>query len=476
LSAVTRDAAAPGPTGIAGNGSMRRRVLGLAWPVIGENLLQTLLGIVDTLLVARLGAEALAGVGSSLQVMFLVIGVLASVSVGSSILVSQAIGARERRQANLVAKQALVWGGLLAIPLSLIGWALAEPISQWLGLPAEVAVITADYLRITLGGALFLVLMYVSGGLLRGAGDSRTPMMASLVANVINAGLAFLLIFGHLGLPALGTQGSAWAALVGRATATLLLLAALCWGGRVISVWSAWGWRPSLSVAGRILRLGVPAAMEQALITLGFTWFTALMASQGTAALAAQRIAFNALSLSFLPGIGFGLATTALVGMAAGARRIDEAAAAAAVAGRWAAGWMGTAGLVYLILAVPIVGLFTSDAAVIEEGAPMMRFIALAQAAWAVVFVYSGALRGLGNTRFPLVANTLSVWAIVLLGYLLIHGLGTPAMMAWVGFAVISPLMAVLVWWRFSRAVSTWSPDAVVTPRAGRPAPEPADA
>src|SRR5215211_1904478 len=124
------------PLPFPGRGSLRRRVLGLAWPVIGENLLQTMLGIVDTLLVARLGAEAIAGVGSSLQIMFLVIGVLASVSVGSSILVSQAIGARDGGRANGLAKQALVWGALLSVPVSLCGWALADVIAIYcLGLP-----------------------------------------------------------------------------------------------------------------------------------------------------------------------------------------------------------------------------------------------------------------------------------------------------------------------------------------------------
>src|SRR5215207_2676311 len=160
------------PLPFPGRGSLRRRVLGLAWPTIGENLLQTLVGIVDTLLVARLGSEAIAGVGSSLQIMFLVIGVLSAVSVGSSILVSQAVGARDRARAHALAKQALVWGALLSVPLSLLGWGLAEPISHWLGLPPEVGAITADYLRVILGGSFFLVMMFVAGAVLRGAGDA----------------------------------------------------------------------------------------------------------------------------------------------------------------------------------------------------------------------------------------------------------------------------------------------------------------
>lgn len=439
-----------------GRGSLRRRVLGLAWPTMTENLLQTLVGIVDTLLVAQLGAEAIAGVGSSLQVLLVIIGLLAAVSIGGSILVSQAIGARDGARANRVAKQALVWAVLLSLPISALGWALAEPISHWLRLPPEVGQVTAAYLRVTLGGSTFLVLMYVAGALLRGAGDARTPMLAVLVANVVNAVLAVLLIFGHLGLPALGTQGSAWAALTGRTLATLLLLATLAWGGRAVSVWSRGDWRPSLRIACRILALGVPAALEQVLASIAFTAFTALMASQGTAALAAQRLTMTALSLAFLPGIGFSLATTALVGMSVGARRVELGGAVAGVAARWTVFWMGSVAAVYFVLAVPLMGLFSQDPAVIEAGAAMLRIIALAQPGWAMAFAYSGALRGLGNTRFPLVTNAGAIWTVVLGGYGLLYGLGTDTLVPWWGFVVMSPLMAALPWWRFRAAVAGW--------------------
>jgi Na+-driven multidrug efflux pump len=237
--------------------------------------------------------------------------------------------------------------------------------------------------------------------------------------------------------------------------ATLLLLAALSYGRRGVRIWSAHGWRPSVPEVRRILALGVPAAMEQALITLGFTAFTALMASQGTAVLAAQRIAFNALSLSFLPGVGFGIATTALVGMAVGGRRPDQGAAAAGVAARWAVIWMSAAGAIYLALADPILALFTSDAAVTAEGVPMMRLIALAQPAWALLFVYSGGLRGLGNTRYPLVTNTTGIWATVVVAYVLVDGLGQSAVTGWAGFALVSPLLAFLVRRRFGRSIAS---------------------
>ena len=436
-----------------GRGSLQRRVLALAAPTIGENLLQTLVGIVDTLLVARLGAEALAGVGSSLQVMFLVISVLSTISVGASILVSQAIGAGKHERANQVARQALVWGIVLSVPLSIGGYLLAESIASWMGLPSEVAAITAAYIQVTLSGSIFLVLMYVAGGVLRGAGDARTPMLAAMVANILNAGLAWLLIFGNLGLPALGTQGSAWAALIGRAVATALLLVALCSGLRVINVWGTHGWRPDGMLARRMLGLGGPAALEQALITLGFTVFTALMASQGTAALAGQRITMNALSLAFLPAIGLMLATTALVGMSVGARALRHGAAATGVAARWGVGWMTLIGGTYLVLAEPVVRLFSEDGTVVADGVSMLRLIALAQPAWALVFIYSGALRGTGDTRYPLLVNTTMVWLVVAAAAVLVHGLNTGPLLPWSGFVITAPASAYLVWRRFRAVV-----------------------
>jgi multidrug resistance protein, MATE family len=446
------------PLPFPGAGSLRRRVFGLAWPTIAENLLQTMVGIVDTLLVARLGAEAIAGVGASLQVMFLVIGVLSSVSVGSSILVAQAIGARDHRRANALAKQAVVWGVVLAMPLSALGWLVAEPTGRWLGLEPQVAAITAGYLQITLGGSLFLVLQYVCGAVLRGSGDARSPMVAMFIANLLNASLAYLLIFGHLGLPALGPLGSAWAALTGRGVATLLLLAALASGWRVVRIRGRADWRPNLAVARRILGLGVPAGAEQAVTSGGFLFFTMLMATQGTAMLAAQRITFNALSLAFLPGIGFGLATTALVGMSVGARRVELGGAVAGVAARWALLWMGAVSGTYFVCAPLILSLFQPEPAVAEAGQQMLRIIALAQPAWALIFVYSGALRGLGNTLFPLVINTAGIWLVVAISAALLRLVGTDAVAPWWGFVLIAPLMATLAWRRFHQAVAQWPP------------------
>ena len=445
--------ASPGTDAMAETVSpgLQGRVLRLAWPVIGENLLQTMLGIVDTLLVARLGAAAIAGVGTGIQLTFFLISALAAVTIGASILVAHAAGARDTVGANRLAKQALTWGTLISVPLALLSVVLSGPLIAIFGLEPEVAVIAGDYWRIVAGSSTLLILMLAAGAVMRGAGDSRTPMLATLLANVINAGAAYVLIFGHFGLPALGAAGSAWAASLGRLVGAAMLIAILLRGRGLISVRGGWGWRPDLTVARRIFSLGVPAAVEQLLITLSFLTLTIVVASLGTAALAAQRLSFTAMSVAFLPGFGFAIAATALVGQSLGGRRPAEAAAAASIATRWAALWMGALGVIYFFFGEPIMRIFSDDPAVIDFGVASFRVIAFSQPFWAVMFVQSGALRGAGNTSFPLRVNAIGMWISVGLAALAVGWLGLGLVGAWGAYTLLAPIIAFIVWRRFQR-------------------------
>ncbi|HEX5688986.1 MAG TPA: MATE family efflux transporter [Roseiflexaceae bacterium] len=435
--------------------AIQRRVLGLAGPVIGENLLETMLGLVDTLLVAGLGAAAIAGVGSALQVMFFLISMLSALAVGASVLVAQAVGASDTRRASRLARQSLLWSALLSIPLAILGLLLSGTIIGTFGLEPDVAQVATSYLEVTMGTVVVLVALFIGGGVLRGAGDSRTPMVVTAIANVVNVGLAYAMIYGHFGLPALGTVGSAWATFLARALALVLLVGAL-WRGRngvSIGVSAGRSWMPSFGVARDVLRIGVPAALEQVLVSSAFFALTIIVAHLGTEVLAAHRIAFNALSLSFLPGIGFGIAATALVGQSVGARRIEEGAAATRIATIWAVAWMSAIALAILIFAEPIMRLYTNDPAVIAAGAAGLRVVALAQPFWGVLFVQSGGLRGTGNTRFPLWTTGGGIWLSVGLSYALIQWIGGGLASVWAGFLILAPFMAALHWWRFRRTV-----------------------
>lgn len=431
--------------------SIRRRVLSLATPVIAENLLQTMLGIVDTLFVARLGSAALAGVGTAIQVIFFLISALVAVAIGSSILVAHAIGAGHPAEASKIARQSIVWSLILAIPLMSAGAVLARPIVDLFGTTPEVAEIAAGYLRITLATSFLLVLTFACASSLRGAGDTRTPLFATLTANAVNAAAAWVLIFGQLGAPALGSNGSAWAASIGRAIGASILLVMLWRGRKGMTIRGRAGWLPRWAQARRILELGVPAAVEQLLVSAAFTALTILIVRLGTNALAAQRVAGNAMSLSMLPGFGFAIAATALVGQSLGARRPREAVASAKEAVKWGVVWMSCAGVLFFFGGTWIMRAFSSDPQVIELGAQCLRAIGLVQPAWAVGIVLSGALRGSGNTRFPLVVNATTIWAAVILGWVLIAVLGYGLVFAWLSFVAMAPIAAIAVVLRFRR-------------------------
>lgn len=432
--------------------SVRRRVLLLAGPVIGENLLQTMIGIVDTLFVSRLGADALAGVGTSIQVMFLLISVLSAVVVGGSILVAHATGAGQFGEASRLARQVVVWGILLALPLSFLGWRYATPFVALFGATPAVTAIAGAYLRVVLGTLVVLMLAFACSSVLRGAGDTRTPLFCTAVANVVNAVAAWALIFGHLGFPAMGPTGSAWAATLGRTVSATLLLVMLCRGRAGITLLGRLGWRPQWASARAILRLGLPAATEQLLVSGAFTMLTVLIARLGTDALAAQRVVGNAMSVSQLPGFGFSIAATTLVGQSIGAGKPGEGRKAALEAMRWAVLWMGTAGLFYVFGGQLIMRAFSNDPAVIAVGSAALRPIALFQPIWAVAIVLSGALRGSGDTRFPLLANASSIWASVLLAWVVVAVFANGLAGAWLCFVIVTPLAAIAIVVRFRRS------------------------
>ncbi|MCY4116473.1 MAG: MATE family efflux transporter [Caldilineaceae bacterium] len=437
--------------------SARRRVFTLAWPVIGESFLETLLMVVDTWMVAQLSTAAVAGVGTSVQVMFFVIAALGSLSVGSSVLVAQAFGAGKLADASRLSRQSIVWSLLLAIPLAVLGSVFAAPIMGLFGAEDDVTRIGVEYLQVSMATVVVLIVLLIGGGALRGLGDSQTPMRVTAVANVVNVFLNFGLIFGMAGLPALGAVGSAWGTFYSRLLAAALLLYVMWRGRQGVSIAGRKGWRPDIKVASSVLRVGVPAALEQLLIATGFTLMTIIVAGLGTASLAAHRITFNALSLSFLPGFGFGIAATALVGQSFGAQEPEQGAEVADIATRWAILWMAAMAVVSFFLAEPIVRLYSKDPEVVRTGAAAIRVVALAQPFWATLFVQSGALRGLGNTVFPLRSNSASIWSTMAIAWVIVTFFDGGLAHVWGVFLITSPVNAVFLWRRFRRSVREWS-------------------
>jgi len=359
----------------------------LAWPIILENLFQTLLGTANMLMVSRLGAEAIAGIGTAMQILWVLQSSLTAITTGTTVLVAHFTGARQPKDANTVVKQSILVGALISLILALLGLYLSEWFISIMGAEAEVVRLGGAYLRITMGASIFMIAMFTASSALRGAGDSRTPMIVTGFINAINIAVSYVLIFGKLGLPAMGVVGAAWGVTISRAIGTVILFWVLIRGHRVISLQGRGGWVPDFALIWRIMYISLPSMAERLLMSGGMLLYGIIAISLGTLVYATQRITFQILGLSFMPGMGYAMAATAIVGQYLGAKRADLSEKASWYAVRMATIWMTGMGV-----AIP--------------------FQAIGQ-------VMAGSLRGAGDTRFPMVATFLGIWLIrVPLGYL----------------------------------------------------------
>ncbi|HEV2065731.1 MAG TPA: MATE family efflux transporter [Thermomicrobiales bacterium] len=431
-----------GNTGDPAEPMTQRRVLRLALPIIGENLLQSSVGIIDTLMVARIGASALAGVGVSLEIVFFMIAILSSISIGGTVLISQAFGARDRARANQLARQTVLWGAVLSLPLGIIGFTLADELIGLFHTEPDVAQHATTYLRITGATVMTLLMTFVCGAVLRGAGDSRSPLFASLIGNLVKVVLSWGLIFGNLGLPRLEVAGSAWSTTIARGIGAVILISVLASGRRNVTIRGSGSWLPRPRIAAQLLRLGVPAAVEQMLMSAGFTAMVSIIALIGTSALAAHQVSFNSMSLAILPGFGFAIAATALVGQSIGARHPDHARIAVRIATRWALLWMTAAAVIYVVFNGQIIRIYTSDAAVISDGSAALVAIGLGLPLWALWTVNGGGLRGSGDTRTPMVFSVTAMWSAVAIGWVLVRWFDGELWMVWITFLFTTPLPA----------------------------------
>ncbi|HEY64427.1 MAG TPA: MATE family efflux transporter [Caldilineae bacterium] len=442
-----------GLRGLAEGGDEVGRVVNqLAWPVIAENLLQTLLGVVDMMMVSHLGASAVAGVGAANQVIWVLAASFSAVMVGTTVLVSHAIGAGERAQATRVVKQSVLIALLIAAVLGVVGHLYAEEIISLMGAEPEVVAAGGTYLRIILQMVFFMITMFVVGAALRGAGDTQTPMKVTAFINLEHVLIAYGLIFGHFGLPRLGVAGSAWAASLSRATGTAILVAILLRGKAPVSLRGRGGWRPDFELIRRLFRVGIPSMIEQGLLSTGMLLYGVLVIRLGTKVYAAQRITFQMISLSFMPGIGFATAATTLVGQSLGAQNPDRAQRAAWRATFSALTWMSMMGFLVALFGRPLMRLFSDDPEIVQMGADALKVIALTQPPQAIAQVLAGALRGAGDTRFPMWTTTAGIWLIRLpLAYLFGPVMRLSLAVIYMSNIVDSIVRAIMVYVRFQR-------------------------
>lgn len=415
--------------------SLNRQMFALAWPSLVENLLQTMLGVVDLIFVGKLGADAIAGIGLGNQLMGALIVAFIGLSIGSTALVARAIGRKDHADAERIAKQSLLLAIAISIAVAALGTIFAARVLDLMGATPPVAKLGSEFLRVTAVFSVFMGIMFVGGGTLRGAGDTRTPMLITLFINLVNIVLDYGLIFGNLGLPNVGAIGSAYATTAARGVGALLILAALFWRNRALILPWRGDWQISTRSIGRILDIGLPAAGENILFQLGFLTFSTMVVGLGTADIAAMNLAYNILSFSLLPAFAFGVAATTLVGQSLGANDVPRAEASARSALKSGIFWMSAMGVVFILARKPLMELYTTQSDVVQLGSVLLIMIALMQPFQAVALVLSSALRGAGDTRATMLITIFTTWVLrVGLGYLFGIVLGFGLWGVWVGW------------------------------------------
>lgn len=440
----------------------RTAMLRLAWPALCENLLSTLVQFVDTAMVGALGAAATAAVGVNASPMWLMNGLVSAIGVGGTALVARQTGAGDHEGAEATCRQ--VFQGILV--LSALICAAAMVLAQWLPAwmqadPSLHADATA-YLRIVAAAFVPHFTGMALGAVMRGAGNTRTPMQVAAGANLLNVVGNFLLIFPTRTLTVfgvsfpmwgagLGVRGAAISTAVSTALAGLVMVYMICRPSSRV-VLRLRKLRLDMPILRRILNVGFPAALERLTLNVGQIFFVGLVSSLGTAQLAAHHLSLNVESLSYMPGFAFGVAATTLIGQSLGAQDPQRAMARGALCIRAGVVVMSGIGVLLFAFAPWLIAMLSPDEEVRAIGTVLIRICAFEQPFMAMSMIGAGALRGAGDTRVPFYVSLAGMWGVrLILAWLLAIRFGLGVNGAWYAMVTDLCVRGVLMYVRFAR-------------------------
>ncbi|HZP95218.1 MAG TPA: MATE family efflux transporter [Candidatus Limnocylindria bacterium] len=425
--------------------SPARAAIELAWPGIVEQSVSAAGTALVFAFVGHLGAVATAGAGAASSFLFLMFPVWRSLAIGTIAIVSRRMGEGRPADAADATRQALTLGALAGIGFGIAFVLFAAPLLRLLGANDEVVAVGAPFLAVVGASSGASTVGLIGTSAMRAAGDTRTPMFLAVASVVVSITLAYALIeVLHV-----GAMGAAWASAI---TWSLNVAAAivLLWRG-VAGLSIAGGtWHLTTSTIRRIFAISLPSAGESATFSFGILALSGLVFRLGTDQVAAHQIVGQIETFSFFPCIGFSAAASALVGQALGMRDVERAMRAGWAAAVMALVWATIAGLAFLLVPGFLLGLFTSSDAVVVAGIGALAVIGIGQPAQAAIFAIGGALRGAGDTRYPLAVSLVNWFLVRLpLAYVLAFPLGLGLTGIWMGVAVDYFFRATLLAWRF---------------------------
>jgi len=390
-------------------GPIGRAIILLAVPMVMEMFMESLFAVVDIFWVAHLGADAVATVGLTESMLALVYTAAMGLSIGVGAMVARRIGEKNPAGAAEAAVQGIALGLMIAAVTGTLGALFAPRLLGVMGASPEVIAVGAGYTRVMLGGNAVILLLFLINATFRGAGDAAIAMRVLWLANWINIMLGPCLIFGLGPFPRLGVQGAAIATTIGRGTGVLYQIYRLMRrDGRIVIHRDQLQIRPA--VMHRLLRLSGTGTFQVLVGTASWIGLVRIISTFGANAVAGYTIGVRVIIFALLPSWGLANAAATMVGQGLGAGKPERAERAVWIAGLYNMYFLGAVGVLFVILAGPIVALFTKDAAVAPVAASCLRIVSCGYLFYAWGMVLTQSFNGAGDTWTPTWLNLFCFW------------------------------------------------------------------
>jgi putative MATE family efflux protein len=404
---------------------MLKNLIKLALPATVENILETSVGFVDSLMISQIGLFAVAGIGIANAILNVYIAVFIALGIGTSSLISRNIGAKNNEKAKLIAKQSLLLAIVSGLFLGLVSLLIGPQLLNLMGATKQTLNYSLQFFSIVGGGSVAIATMIILGSMLRAIGDTKTPMKIGLITNILNISLDYILIFGLGPIPALGVVGTAIGTLVARLLGTILLYRKVH-----LSVLSF----PLLSIFQRsnyqeLLKLSFPAALERLVMRLGQVLYFGVIVAIGAKTYSAHSIAGSIESFvkNYMPAYGLATAAATLAGNSIGKKDYAETKRVALYAVKYGVIVLSILGIGLFFGTPYIAPWFTIDAEAINQIVIALKIDAFNQPGLAISLILAGVLQGMGDTKTPLYSTAFGMWITRILGVILlgsIMGLG----------------------------------------------------
>ncbi|HLG29332.1 MAG TPA: MATE family efflux transporter [Candidatus Brocadiales bacterium] len=417
--------------------NLNRNIARLAIPAAGENILHMTIFIADIVMVGRLGTEAIAAVGLAGALNFIITIIFSSLNAGTLSLVARHSGAGERKDAERVAAQSMLLAILIGITISPVLVLYAQKVLLLMSAEPPIAALGTAYLKIVMTMLICRLIILAGSAAFRGAGDTRTPMLITLIMNCVNVLSNWLLIFGIWIFPRMGVIGAAWGTAIAYGVGAVITFIIFFSGKGVLAVSVGNLFRFDLTTIWRILRISLPATFDSFFTQIGYLIFIKIVTMLGTASLAAHQVAVRIEAISFMPGFALAVSTATLVGQSLGAKDVALASLSMKRNCQYALMLMGFFAFIFLAFPVPMARIFSPEPEVLRLSVLCVMISAIEQPALAIYMVYSGGLRGAGDTLSPMLVTIVGTLCFhVSLAYLFGIVLGWGLGGVWFGAAL----------------------------------------